>query len=104
MSDTPTTAPPQLHIPEEPVARRPGWYEAVLAGRPIDEVVGGPDGVARWLWSRWRVLAATSVTEEAFVALVLDYRREVWLWLAGERTWAQCCSGLAGRIGRRRDH
>ena len=25
----------------------------------------------------------------------------VWLWLAGERTWAQCCSGLIGRINRR---
>jgi hypothetical protein len=32
---------------------------------------------------------------------VLGYQREIWLWLAGERTWAQCCSGLIGRINRR---
>lgn len=30
------------------------------------------------------------------------YRRELWLWLAGERSWQQCASGLAGRIARRR--
>ena len=36
-----------------------------------------------------------------FGAIVADYRREIWLWLAGERTWAQCCSGLIGRITRR---
>jgi hypothetical protein len=33
--------------------------------------------------------------------MVLDYRRELWLWLAGERTWAHACSGLVGRVGRR---
>jgi hypothetical protein len=30
-----------------------------------------------------------------------SYARELWLWLAGERTWEQCCEGLSGRIGRR---
>ena len=27
--------------------------------------------------------------------------REVWLWVAGERTWSQMADGLAGRIARR---
>ena len=36
-----------------------------------------------------------------FEAIVVGYRREIWLWLAGERIWTQCCSGLIGRIGRR---
>jgi len=25
----------------------------------------------------------------------MEYQRELWLWLGGERTWAQCSSGLA---------
>jgi len=29
------------------------------------------------------------------------YERELWLWLVGERTWAQCASGLEGRFLRR---
>ena len=35
-------------------------------------------------------------------AVVGGYRREIWLWLTGERTWAQCCAGLIGRARRRR--
>ena len=30
-----------------------------------------------------------------------NYRRELWLWLVGERTWEQCVSGLTGRLSRR---
>jgi hypothetical protein len=40
------------------------------------------------------------MSEETLGLIVLGYRREIWLWLAGERTWAQCCSGLVGRINR----
>lgn len=29
------------------------------------------------------------------------YSRELWLWLAGERSWEQCAAGLEGRIRRR---
>jgi hypothetical protein len=36
-----------------------------------------------------------------FLSVVRAYRREVWLWLIGERSWGQCCSGLIGRVGRR---
>lgn len=31
----------------------------------------------------------------------MGYQRELWLWFIGERTWAQCQSGLAGRVSRR---
>ena len=55
-----------------------------------------------WLWS---ALGASwpraGVGEDDLGQIVLDYRREIWLWLAGERTWSQCCSGLIGRITRR---
>ena len=52
----------------------------------------GPAGAA---------LASAGVDEDELGLIVLGYRREIWLWLAGERTWAQCCSGLIGRITRR---
>ena len=92
---------PALHVPDEPVARKQQWLDALLGGAGLDEILAGPDGFTRWTWTRWRALAAVGVTEEALAAIVGGYRREVWLWLAGERTWAQCCSGLLGRIGRR---
>jgi hypothetical protein len=91
----------RLHVPDEPVERKRRWLEAVNEGADLRSVLGGPGGFEEWLWSRWRSLAAVGVSEERFVEVVDGYRREVWLWLAGERTWGQCCSGLAGRISRR---
>jgi hypothetical protein len=90
-----------LHVPDEPTARAEGWLRAVEAGDGLEQVLTGPDGVTSWLWTRWRSLAAAGLDERALGRIVLDYRRELWLWLAGERTWAQCCSGLIGRITRR---
>jgi hypothetical protein len=41
------------------------------------------------------------MTRDDLALVVTNYQREIWLWLAGERTWAQSCSGLIGRITRR---
>ena len=90
-----------LHLPDEPAGRREQWRAAVLGGRDLCDVVGGLDGVAGWLWARWSTLDADGMGEEAFSAVVLGYRRELWLWLTGDRMWEQCCAGLIGRIGRR---
>jgi hypothetical protein len=89
-----------LHLPDEPAHRRE-WLEAVLDGTALETVVGGEAGVTSWLWSRWRSLGAIGFDEASLGAVVLGYRREIWLWLLGDRTWEQCCSGLIGRIGRR---
>lgn len=101
------TTHPVLHVPDEPTARAERWLAAVLDGERLDEVLTGAGGFTDWLWTRWRSLASAGMTEDDLGRLVLDYRRELWLWLAGERTWAQACSGLIGRIARRlavRDH
>jgi hypothetical protein len=95
------TTVPVLHVPDEPTARAERWLAAVLDGRELDDVLTDDDGVVAWLWARWRFLASAGFGEDAFRLVVLGYRRELWLWLAGERTWAQCCSGLIGRISRR---
>jgi hypothetical protein len=92
---------PVLHVPDEPTAKAERWLAAVLDGQELDVVLSEEDGVSAWFWSRWRTLASAGLSEEELGRIVLGYRREVWLWLAGERTWAQCCSGLIGRINRR---
>jgi hypothetical protein len=96
------TVIPDLHLPDEPVAHAEAWADAVIGqGRDLESVLTAPDGLVPWLWSRWRILASAGMHEDELARVVLDYRREIWLWLAGERTWVQCCSGLIGRIGRR---
>ena len=96
------TAVPDLHLPDEPVVRAEAWNHAVVGeGRDLEEVLIAADGLVPWLWSRWRTLASAGMSEDELTRIVVDYRREIWLWLAGERTWSQCCSGLIGRIGRR---
>jgi hypothetical protein len=96
------TVVPVLHVPDEPLARAEAWTDEVVGeGRDLGAVLRGADGLVPWLWSRWRSLASVGMNEAGLERVVLDYRREIWLWLAGERTWAQCCSGLIGRINRR---
>jgi hypothetical protein len=87
-----------LHLPDEPVARKDGWRQVVLDG---DTPSGVAPAVTDWLWDRWRALAATGLDRAGLEVIVVGYRRELWLWLAGERTWEQWCSGLIGRIARR---
>jgi len=86
----------RLHLPDEP-DRRALMHE-VEAGIEVDEVLGA---LEQWLWARWRLLETTGMDRAAFGIVVGGYRRELWLWIVGERTWPQCCSGLIGRIGRR---
>ena len=50
---------------------------------------------------RAQQLSPLAMTERDLEAVCESYRREFWLWLVGERTWAQCADGLAGRFARR---
>ena len=95
------TAAPNLHMPDEPVDRAHVWLSAVVEGGDLADVLTGDDGLIPWLWARWTTLGHSGMTYEDFALIVLGYRREIWLWLAGERIWTQSCSGLVGRINRR---
>jgi len=90
-----------LHLPNEPAGQREHWRAAVLDGKDLSDVVGGHDGVAAWLWARWSTLNSQGMDQATFSAVAVGYRREIWLWLTGDRTWEHCCAGLIGRIGRR---
>jgi hypothetical protein len=91
-------ARPQLHLPDEPIHRKQDWWSAICDGRTLDDVLPEAE---EWFWSRWRIVEGAGIDRAAFGTVVAGYRRELWLWLAGERTWEQCCSGLVGRISRR---
>jgi hypothetical protein len=95
------TSLPTLHVPDEPTARADAWLARVVDGDDLETVLRADDGLVLWLWARWSTLGRVGVTTEAFGDMVIAYRREIWLWLAGERTWTQCCSGLIGRVNRR---
>jgi hypothetical protein len=89
-------------VPDEPTARAEAWLTAIADGGDLGQVLAADDGLIEWLWARWSTLSRAAMTRDDFERIVIDYRRELWLWLAGERTWAQACSGLVGRINRRR--
>jgi hypothetical protein len=95
------SAPPTLHLPDEPTVRADAWVTAIAEGADLVATLTAPDGLVEWLWSRWSSLARAGLSHDDFADIVVEYRRELWLWLAGERTWAQACSGLVGRITRR---
>jgi hypothetical protein len=88
-------------MPDEPTVRADAWLTAVLDGNDLASVLGAEDGLIPWLWSRWSSLSKVGMSYDEFAQIVMAYRREVWLWLAGERIWNQCCSGLLGRVSRR---
>ena len=65
------------------------------------EIVSGRFIAAR-VWKAWGpALAAAGIDRATLSAVLRGYAYELWLWAAGERTWAQCLEGLAGRINRR---
>jgi hypothetical protein len=61
-----------------------------------------PARVAAAVWEGWRSdLEAVGVGPADLKAAAHGFRRELWLWVMGERTWAQTASALTGRAERR---
>ena len=91
----------RLEQPDEPSTcasdcATPSWGADWRDGFTDDICVGV------WLWERWRpALEPAGMDREPFVDVIIGYRRELWLWLAGERLWEQFIVGLAGRVARR---
>ncbi len=90
-----------LHLPDEPTLLGERWAAEVLSGRPLDQVLCDEGGLAPWLYARWTPLSGRGCSEEDLAQVLVGYRRELWLWLMGERTWSQAISGLIGRLVRR---
>ncbi len=86
-----------LPLIEEPASFRESWWSAERRGDTPPDLVAE---IAAMAWAHWD--AHLPGVDAAWVATVVGgYRRELWLWLVGERTWEQALTGLAGRIRRR---
>ncbi len=54
------------------------------------------------LWRAWQpALEPLGFSREDFIDSVVAYRRELWLWLMGDRGWIPYVTGLAARVIRR---
>lgn len=100
------TAPgpsPTLALPKEPVELR-RRTRALIEDDPARgaAVVDAGAWVADPLWGVWGpALQPAGMDRDRFGEIVAGYRRELWLWVMGERTWAQAAGGLLGRVQRR---
>ena len=94
---------PGLSLPEEPVELR--RRTRALVEEDPDRgaaVVDAGAFLADPLWERWGpALERAGMDRDRFAGVVAGYRRELWLWVMGERTWAQSAGGLLGRVRRR---
>jgi hypothetical protein len=93
---------PRLELPEEPVDIKIGLRDALLEGQNWRDGFSDEICIGLWLWGQWRpALEPSGMSREEFVDAVVANRRELWLWLIGDRQWIQFVTGLAGRIIRR---
>src|SRR6266540_7382875 len=94
---------PELPLPEEPVAL--GAETRAVVERSLAEgaaLIDGGEWIAEPLWRCWgAALERAGMSRAQLVQIAIGYRRELWFWVMGERTWAQCASGLHGRVLRR---
>jgi hypothetical protein len=92
----------RLALPEEPVELKAGLRDALLEGQDWREGLSDDICIGVWLWGEWQpTLEPAGFSRDEFVDVVTEYRRELWLWLVGDRVWPQFVSGLAGRVARR---
>jgi len=90
-----------LGLPEEPALIGDQLRNARFAGTPWDDPAVEP-ALATWLWEEWGpTLESAGMDRARFGSALSADRRELWLWVVGERQWNQFASGLAGRLRRR---
>jgi hypothetical protein len=92
----------KLALPDEPVELGEGLRDVLLAGLDWSEGFKDDISVVVWLWNLWQpTLEPIGFGRDEFMAAVVETKRELWLWLIGDRLWNQYVTGLAGRISRR---
>jgi hypothetical protein len=93
----------ELPLPAEPVALK-RKTRTLLEQDPAEgqRVVEAGEWIVRPLWKVWRpLLAARGMERKQFKVIAVGYQNELRLWVMGERPWAHCVAGLAGRVTRR---
>jgi hypothetical protein len=95
---------PELTVPPEPTELR-ARTRALAEQDPAGAIalLDRGEWILDQLWERWGSdLEHSGMGRERLRQIAVDYRRELWLWVMGERTWEQCAGGLLGRVQRRR--
>ena len=102
MTSAPASPEIILPVPAEPTELREAICGAVLGGSSWRGAFGDSLGVGDVLWEQWEsVLEAGGLGRPDFDIVVRGYRRELWFWLLGDRSWRQVVEGLSGRMLRR---
>jgi hypothetical protein len=100
---TPTLAERGLELPPEPADLRAETLALVQRAPAEGEaLLESGEWIAGFLWDRWGpALERAGMQRAELVRIAAAYRRELWFWLAGERTWEHSAGGLRGRVLRR---
>lgn len=86
---------------EEPVELRIGLRRE-SGENPAAGKAASVDAVSATLWSSWSdELVPRGVDTVGFRAVVEGADHEVWLWVMGDRPYAQLVATIAGRVLRR---
>jgi hypothetical protein len=93
----------ELPLPPEPAALRDQTRALVNRAPALgDALLEGGEWIAGFLWDRWGpVLERAGMQRAELARIAADYRRELWFWVVGERTWEHSAGGLRGRVLRR---
>jgi len=102
-----TSAPAELRrqlIDAAPV--EPEGLRAQLSVAASEDPSGAPEQIAASLAAvlapSWSPILEGAGSSSGYAKdVIVGARRESWLWVMGERTWAQTASSLAGRAERR---
>jgi hypothetical protein len=92
-----------LEPPPEPTElREQTWALARQSPDRAHELLAEGEWLADVLWEAWEgELASVGATRADLVARLATARRELWLWLAGERTWPEAAELVGGGVLRR---
>ena len=92
-----------LTVPDEPE----GMREEIRAhlvdlGVNYAQVLESAGPLVNYLWKHWEpTLTFHGFGWQEYQDVIGDYKRELWLWAMGERTFRQFVTDLEGRLGRR---
>ncbi len=93
---------PRLELPDEPIDLQRELRDTLLSGANWREGFSDDICIGLLLWRAWRpALEPLGFSREDFIDSVVAYRRELWLWLMGDRGWIPYVTGLAARVIRR---
>jgi hypothetical protein len=102
--DVRVAAPGRLGLLEEPLEML-AELRRLAAGEPAAARAAAPRRLAAYAGEAWASeLAALGVPDAVVTNSFETFRREIWLWIEGDRRWDQLAGHLGARVMRRAVH